>query len=109
MIKSLRFSVSALTLSLSYVAVSLVVLAAFAMPLWYEWRNTIEQGRTEMIQADAQRMVDLFAKDGADALAAAIETQVNGQLVDLKNIIILFVDPALAKRAGNLRAWPRGV
>ena len=109
MIKSLRFSVSALTLSLSYVAVSLVVLAAFAMPLWYEWRNTIEQGRTEMIQADAQKMVDLFAKDGADALAAAIETQVNGQLVDLKNIIILFVDPTLAKRAGNLRAWPRGV
>jgi signal transduction histidine kinase len=107
MIKPLRFS--ALTVALSYVAVSLVVLALFATPLWYTWRNTIEQGRTEALQADAQKKTNLFAKQGADALAAAIETQVGGQLEDVENIIILFADPTLAKRAGNLPAWPREV
>jgi signal transduction histidine kinase len=107
MIKRLRFS--ALTVTLSYVAVSLVVLAAFATPLWYAWRNTIEQGRAEVLQADAQKMANLFAKQGADALAAAIETQVGGRLEDVENIIILLADPTLAKRAGNLPAWPREV
>lgn len=107
MLKSLRFS--ALTLTLSYVAVSLVAIAAFAMPLWYEWRNTIEQGRTEEIEADAQLMTDLFVKEGPDALAAAIGLQMGRRLVELKHTIILFADPTFAKRAGNLPAWPRGV
>jgi signal transduction histidine kinase len=107
MIKRLRFS--ALTVALSYVAASLVMLALFATPLWYVWRNTIEQRRTEMLQADAQKMTNLFARQGADALAAAIEMQVGGQLGEVENLIILFADPALAKRAGNLPAWPHGV
>jgi signal transduction histidine kinase len=107
MINLLRFS--ALTVALCYVAVSLAVLALFATPLWYVWRNTIEQGRAEVLQADAQKMINLFAKQGADALAAAIETQVGGQLKDVENIIILFADPTLAKRAGNLPAWPREI
>ncbi|MEN3292985.1 MAG: hypothetical protein V7642_2238 [Burkholderiales bacterium] len=105
--RHLRFS--ALTVALSYVAVSLVVLALFATPLWYAWRNTIEQGRTEVLQADARKMMNLFATHGADALAAAIETQVGGRLEHVENIIILFADPTLAKRAGNLPAWPREV
>jgi signal transduction histidine kinase len=105
MIKHLRFS--AFTVALSYVAVSLVVLALFATPLWYAWRNTIEHGRTEVLQADAQKLSKLFAKQGGDALAVAIDTQVGGQLEDMQNIIILFADPTLAKRAGNLPAWPR--
>ncbi|MEN3292441.1 MAG: hypothetical protein V7642_1694 [Burkholderiales bacterium] len=107
MIRHLRFS--ALTVALSYVAVSLIVLAMFATPLWYAWRNTIEQGRTEVLQADAEKMTNLFARQGADALAAAIETQVGGRLEHVENIIILFADPTLAKRAGNLPAWPREI
>src|SRR5437868_10197354 len=107
MIKLLRFS--ALNVALGYVAVSLVVLALFATPLWYAWRNTIEQTRTEALQAEAQNMMNLFAKQGADALAAAIRTRVGGQLEDVENAIILFADPTWAKRAGNLPAWPREV
>ncbi|KJK17251.1 histidine kinase [Burkholderiaceae bacterium 16] len=107
MSKLLRFS--ALNLALGYVAVSLVALALFATPLWYAWRNTIEQSRTEVLQAEAQNMMDLFAKHGAAALVAAIETRVGGQLEDVENTIILFADPTWAKRAGNLPAWPREV
>jgi signal transduction histidine kinase len=85
------------------------VLALFATPLWYAWRNTIEQGRTEVLQADAQKMMDLFAKQGADALAAAIDLQVGGQLEDVENIILLLADSTFSKRAGNLPAWPHQV
>ncbi len=104
MIRSLRFS--ALNIALIYVSVSLVVLALFAVPLWYSWRNTIEQSRTEVIQADAQRLVDLFIAKGDEALSSAIEIQVGGQLEKVERTIILFADPAFARRAGNLAAWP---
>lgn len=107
MIRRLRFS--ALNVALGYVAVSLVVLALFATPLWYAWSNTIEQSRTEVLQAEAQSMMNLFARQGADALAAAIGTRVGGQLEDVENTIILFTDRDWAKRAGNLPAWPREV
>lgn len=107
MIKRLRFS--ALNVGLGYVAVSLVVLTLFATPLLYAWHNTIEQSRTEVLQADARNMANLFARHGADALITAIETRVGGQLEDVENTIILFTDPALAKLAGNLPAWPREV
>jgi signal transduction histidine kinase len=107
MFRSIRFS--ALNVALGYVAVSLAVLALFATPLWYAWRHTIEQGRTEVLQADAQKMTDLFAKQGADALAAAIDLQVGGQLEDVENIILLFADSTFSKRAGNLPAWPHQI
>ncbi|WP_454743208.1 ATP-binding protein [Cupriavidus necator] len=107
MIKLLHFS--ALNVGLSYAAVSLVVLALFATPLLFAWRNTIEQSRTEVLQADARNMQNLFARQGADALASAIGMRVGGQIGDVGNTIILFTDPTLAKRAGNLPAWPRGV
>jgi signal transduction histidine kinase len=107
MIKRLRFS--ARNAGLGYVAVSLVVLTLFATPLLYAWHSTIEQSRTEVLQADAQNMVNLFARQGADALVTAIGTRVGGQLEDVENTIILFADPALAKLAGNLPAWPREV
>jgi signal transduction histidine kinase len=107
MIRRLRFS--ALTVALSYVVVSLVVLAAFAAPLWYVWRNTIEQGRTELLRAEAQRMTTQFDAQGANALAAAIDAQAGRRLEGMEHRIVLLADPAFAKRAGNLPAWPREV
>ncbi|WP_238587413.1 sensor histidine kinase [Cupriavidus sp. IDO] len=88
---------------------SLVVLTLFATPLLYAWHNTIEQSRTERLQSEARNMADLFASHGADALATAIESRVGGQLEDAEITILLFTDPALAKLAGNLPAWPREV
>ncbi len=107
MIKRLRFS--ALNVGLSYVAMSLVVLGLFATPLLYAWHDTIEQSRTEVLHADAQSMMNLFARRGADALATAIGTRVGGELEDVEHTFILFTDPALTKLAGNLPAWPREV
>jgi signal transduction histidine kinase len=107
MIKRLRFS--ALNVALSFITVSLVALALFATPLWYAWRNTIEEGRVTLLEADARRLTDLFTKQGADSLDAAIETQVGGQFGRVDNIVALFADPALRKRSGNLPAWPHDV
>ena len=46
---------SAYMLAIFYVALGLVTLALFAAPLWYAWRVTIEEGRTEILQEDAER------------------------------------------------------
>lgn len=104
MTRTLRFST--LNITLAYIAISLVAIAFFAIPLWYSWHNTIEQSRTEVLRADAQKLVDLFVKNGSQALAAAIDTQVGGELENVENTIILFTDARFAKQAGNLAKWP---
>ncbi|MDB5962494.1 MAG: sensor histidine kinase [Massilia sp.] len=104
MIKRLRFS--ALNVALSFITVSLVALALFATPLWYGWRNTIEEARVTLLEADARRLTDLFAAQGVNALDAAIKTQVGSQFRRTDNIVTLLADPALRKRSGNLPAWP---
>lgn len=103
---AIRFS--ARNVALAYVGVSLVVLALFATPLWYAWRHTIEQSRTEMLYAEAAKMKRLFEEQGADALAAAIDARVGGPYGET-NRFILLTDAARVKRAGNLPAWPRGL
>jgi signal transduction histidine kinase len=107
MTKRLRFS--ALNVALGFVALSLVALALFATPLWYTWRNTIEQGRAEQLHADARKLTDLYARHGIAALTAAINTQVGQQIEEQDNIITLFADPVLVKLAGNLPAWPKEI
>ncbi|MFL6676534.1 MAG: sensor histidine kinase [Massilia sp.] len=99
---------SALNVALSFVAVSMVTLALFALPLWYAWDNTIEQGRVTILQADARRMTRLIAAHGVDVLTTAIETQVGDTFERGESIVILLADPNLRKRAGNLPAWPSG-
>lgn len=106
MIKPWRFS--ALTVAFSYVAVSLVVLASFAAPLWYAWRETVEEGRTELLEADTHRLAGVFNKQGAAALASAIDMQVGTQPAGAKELVLL-ADASLARVAGNLPAWPRNV
>jgi signal transduction histidine kinase len=107
MIKRLHFS--ALNVAFSFVTVSLVTLTLFALPLWYAWDNTIEQGRVTILEADARRMTRLIAAHGVDALATAIDTQVADTFDRGESVVILLADPNMRKRAGNLPAWPRGV
>ncbi|GGC57331.1 sensor histidine kinase [Undibacterium terreum] len=104
MLKSLKFS--GLTVALVYVAVSLVVLAAFATPLWLAWRETIEDGRVKFLKADTQRLIAVFNKGGLAALAPAIEIEV-GTSADGAEKIILLADAAFRPLAGNLPAWPK--
>ena len=46
----------------------LIALALFAAPLWYAWRVTVQDGRSEILQADAQRLTEVFHREGAAGL-----------------------------------------
>src|SRR5215470_19697582 len=97
-------SSSAFRLSIGYIAVSIAVLALFAAPLWYTWRENVEQVRTELLREDVQSLTDIFHSQGPDVLAAVIAARVNRQHV--ANSIILFADANSRPLAGNLVAWP---
>src|SRR5262249_59847190 len=71
---------SALTWSVGYILLGITALALFAAPLSYAWRVTIEEGRSELLQEDAQRPAAVFRRDGADALATFIDHRLNIQI-----------------------------
>src|SRR5271163_1160337 len=98
---------SALSLALSYVALGLAALILFAAPLWYAWQVTIQEGRAEILQADAQRLTDIFRRDGADAVKTFIDTRVSMQIAGER--ILLLTDASMHPLAGNLSAWPATV
>jgi signal transduction histidine kinase len=101
----MRFS--ALSLALGYVALGLTALVLFAAPLWYAWQVTIQEGRAEILQADAQRLTDVYRRDGADALKSFIDARVRMQIAGER--ILLLADASLHPLAGNLQAWPASV
>ena len=96
---------SALSLALGYVALGIASLVLFAAPLWYAWQVTIQDGRSEILQADAQRLTDVYRRDGGDALKRFIDARVHMQIAGDR--ILLLTDPSLQPLAGNLSAWPR--
>jgi signal transduction histidine kinase len=98
---------SAFTLAFSYVALGIVALILFAAPLWYAWQVTIQDGRVELLQADAQRLAEVFRRDGPDGLKAFIDTRVGLQIAGER--ILLLTDSALRRVAGNVPVWPSGV
>ena len=63
---------SALTLAVGYIGLGLAALALFAAPLWYAWRVTIQEGRNEVLQSDAQRLTEVFRREGAAGLVSYI-------------------------------------
>jgi signal transduction histidine kinase len=98
---------SALSLALGYVALGLAALVLFAAPLWYAWQVTIQEGRAEILQADAQRLTDVYRRDGADALKSFIDARVRMQIAGER--ILLLTDAAMHPLSGNLPAWPAAV
>jgi signal transduction histidine kinase len=98
---------SAVTLAVGFVLLGLVALALFAAPLWYAWRVTIEDGRTEILQGDAQRFGEVFRQVGADGLEAFLNERVSLQIAAER--LLLLTDPALKPLAGNLHDWPKAV
>jgi signal transduction histidine kinase len=98
---------SAVSLALGYVALGIAALVLFAAPLWYAWQVTIQEGRAEFLQADAQRLTDVFRRDGADGLKAFINARVQMQIAGER--ILLLTDASLQPLAGNLAAWPSTV
>src|SRR5271156_1074247 len=98
---------SALSLALSYVGLGVAALVLFAAPVWYAWQVTIQEGRTEILQADAQRLTDVYRRDGADGLKNFIDARVRMQIAGER--ILLLTDASMHPLAGNLQAWPSSV
>jgi signal transduction histidine kinase len=95
---------SALSLALGYIALGIIALVLFAAPLWYAWQVTIQDGRSEILQADAQRLTDVYRRDGAEALRTFIDARVQMQIAGDR--ILMLTDRSLTPLAGNLKAWP---
>src|ERR1022692_3429914 len=95
---------SALSLALGYVALGITALVLFAAPLWYAWQVTIQDGRSEILQADAQRLTDVYRRDGGSALKSFIDARVHMQIAGDR--ILLLTDASMKPLAGNLSHWP---
>lgn len=98
---------TALSLALGYIAFGIAALVLFAAPLWYAWQVTIQDGRAEIIKADAQRLTDVFRREGADGLKSFIDARVRMQIASER--ILLLSDAAMHPLAGNLADWPKTV
>jgi signal transduction histidine kinase len=77
------------------------------MRLWYVWQVTIQEGRSVILQADAQRLTDVFRRDGPTGLKNFIDARVEMQIAGDR--ILLLTDASMRPLAGNLPAWPPGV
>jgi signal transduction histidine kinase len=95
---------SAVSLALGYVILGITALVLFAAPLWYAWQVTIQDGRSEILQADSLRLTDVYRRDGGDALKNFIATRVQMQIAGDR--ILLLTDASLQPLAGNLARWP---
>src|SRR5881628_1307059 len=104
MIQLFRFS--PFRLALSYIGLSVLVLALFAIPLWYAWSVNISTFKEYVHAEDVERMVNIFEREGATALAAAIESQAANFPRDQ---IVVLADPSKLQVAGNLPTWPAEV
>jgi signal transduction histidine kinase len=98
---------SATTLAVIYVAFGVAALILFAAPLWYAWKETIEDGRAEILNADAQRLTEVFRRSGPEGLAAFIRERVGLQIAGER--ILLLTDGQFRALAGNVPAWPAGI
>jgi signal transduction histidine kinase len=95
---------TALSLAVGYIALGVAALVLFAAPLWYAWQVTIKESRVEILQADAQRLTDIYRRDGADGLKSFIDARVGMQIAGER--ILLLTDASMRPLAGNLKAWP---
>jgi signal transduction histidine kinase len=98
---------SALSLALGYVALGIAALVLFAAPLWYAWQVTIQDGRSEILQADAQRLTDVYRRDGGEGLKNFIEARLKMQIAGDR--ILLLTDSSLRPLTGNIPLWPRSL
>ena len=104
MIEIFRFSPS--RLAFSYVALSVLVLALFAIPLWYAWSVNLSTFKEYVHGEDVQSMAEAFEREGAAGLATAIESRTTSYPSDA---IVVLADASKARMAGNLPLWPAEV
>jgi signal transduction histidine kinase len=98
---------TAFALTFGYIAFGIVALVLFAAPLWYAWQVTMEDGRSDILHADTQRLTDVFHREGAAGLKTFIDARVGMQLPAER--ILMLADGSLNRIAGNLKEWPATV
>jgi signal transduction histidine kinase len=98
---------SALTWALGYVLLGVAALAAFAVPLWYAWNVTIFSAREEILRDDAQRLTEVFRREGVEGLTSYINARVGMQIAGERTLLL--TDSNYRPLAGNLKAWPQEI
>jgi signal transduction histidine kinase len=98
---------SAANLALAYVLFGLIALICFAAPLWFAWQVTIRDGRAEILREDAERLSEVFQRQGVRGLTAFIDARVNLNIPHER--MLLFADAEHRPLAGNVEQWPGGI
>jgi signal transduction histidine kinase len=98
---------SPVTWALAYLLLGLAALGAFAVLLWYAWNVSIFSGREEILNADAQHLADVFAREGPQGLTAHIDARLRLHIVGERTLLL--TDADYRPLAGNLAAWPRDI
>jgi signal transduction histidine kinase len=96
---------SAVTWAIGYVLLGLAALAAFAVPLWYAWSVTIFDGRAAILEDDAQRLSEIFHRQGPEQLIAFIDARVAMQIPGERTLLL--TDANYHRLAGNVASWPK--
>ena len=91
------------SLAAGYIAVGVLALALFFIPLWYGWSINSATFRVYLEGEKVQGLVDVYGREGATGLSAAIEAKL-ATLPD--DEVIVLADPSKKRLAGNLPAWP---
>ena len=89
--------------ALSYIALGVLALALFAIPLSYGYRANLGTFRAYVPGAEMQRLVDIFHRDGPQAAAAAAESYLPSMPRDE---VLIFVDPWKQPWRGTCRRGP---
>ena len=90
-------------LGLGYVALAVLALAFLAVPLWSAWRVNLSTFKTYIEGEDMQRLVNVFHREGASGLAAAMESRARSLPA---GEIMVFADASKQRLAGTLPMWP---
>jgi signal transduction histidine kinase len=98
---------SAFTLAFGYVVFGIAALILFAAPLWYAYYVTLQDARREGLRTDAQRLTEIFHRQGVSGLSTYIDNRVGMQIPGER--ILLFADSTLHPMSGNLPEWPAAV
>ncbi len=96
---------SPVTWAIGYLLLGLAALVAFAVPLWYAWNVSIFSGREDILRDDAQRLTQVFAREGAAGLTAHINARLQLKIAGERTLLL--TDSDYRPLAGNLAAWPR--
>ena len=87
-----------------YFTLIVVLLAVFCIPLWLDWTYEIEDGRNQLLSADANHMARVFLTHGPAELATVIADRVGTDFNTLQ--VLLLQGPQNKRLAGNLQQPP---